>query len=396
MSLFKSHKKKSKEDSPSSGKPKEIVDNSESYNNDSSIGPPLPSSKWVDKSLLLCVNPCVDSYTHTNYDKQIAIPLNSVFNFESKLFKGSAIVRAVDLPSTDKSYFKGRNRKMDFTFQGQFKRRICFDRLYTGQVFDKPFTKLPGQYIISGAIKLVKSLAPALKADINSNTPHMISPLASAAQVFQICKPGEETALPKEPKEDLTLLDKKFVNMKWSDRKSYFHDINHLKEYYFKPGFVYTISCYSHMISPTSYSVHMLGMKWGIQQYIPSPMQIATVVIPRANNNTEKDNDNDETSSNSNETTESNIETSPKPQSVNGNNQIGDDTQIETIGSEELQCESKEDEEQEINIDDNLNDCEFLVNLQVWHTKLVDELYQKDKKHKKSSSGGFKSMFGGK
>lgn len=225
--------------------------------------------------------------------------------------------------------------------QGQFKRRICFDRLYTGQVFDKPFTKLPGQYLISGAIKLVKSLAPALKADINSNTPHMISPLASAAQVFQICKPGEEIKLPKEPKENLELLDKKFIGMKWTDRKSYFHDVNHLKDYYFKPGFVYTISCYSHMISPTSYNVHMLGMKFGIQNYIPSPMQIATVILPpepRQNND-----DNDETSSNSNETTESNIETSPKPQSqINGNNQIGDDTQIETIGSEELQCESKE------------------------------------------------------
>ena len=214
--------------------------------------------------------------------------------------------------------------------------------MYTGQVFDKPFTKLPGQYLISGAVKLIKSLAPALKADINSNTPHMISPLASAAQVFQISKPGEEIKLPKEPKEDLSLLDKKFVNMKWTDRKSYFHDINHLKEHYFQPGLVYTISCYSHMISPTSYNVHMLGMKWGIQQYIPSPMQIATVVLPSPHDRQNND-DNDETSSNSNETTESNIETSPKPQSqANGNNQIGDDTQIETIGSEELQCESKE------------------------------------------------------
>ena len=56
-----------------------------------------------------------------------------------------------------------------------------------------------------------------------------------------------------------------------------------------------------------------------------------------------------------------------------------------------------DDELESVDIKDNLNECEFLVNLQVWHTKLVDELYNKDKKkHKKSSSGGFKSMFGGK
>jgi len=384
MSLFKSKKKSKEENGKKNGvTKKEIIDNSSLYNNNGDIGPPLPSSSWIDKNLLLCVNPSVDDYMHTNYDKQIAIPMNTVFQLESKLFKGCAIVRAIDLPTTNKAYFKGRNRKMDFTFQGQFKRRICFERLYTGQVFEKPFTKLPAQYLIAGAVKLVKSLAPALKADINSSTPHMISPLASAAQVFQISKPGQEIALPLEPKEDLSLLDKKFINMKWTDRKSYFHNIDHLKEYYFEPGLVYTISCYSHMISPTSYSVHMLGMKWGIQQYMPSPFQIATVVLPK-NNEDGGDNKDDDTSSNS---TDSNIETN-----VNGNNQMGDDTQkMETIGSEELNSEAKEDDDGIQSDQGDLNKCEFLVNLQVWHTKLCDELYgkKKDKKHRKSSSGRF-------
>lgn len=116
MSLFK-HKKKSKEESSHNKQNGVIVDNTDSYNGDTNIGPPLPTNKWIDKNLLLCVNPSVHDYTHTNYDKQVAIPLNTVFEFESKLFKGSGIVRAIDLPSTDKAYFKGRNRKMDFTFQ---------------------------------------------------------------------------------------------------------------------------------------------------------------------------------------------------------------------------------------------------------------------------------------
>ena len=158
--------------------------------------------------------------------------------------------------------------------QGQFKRRLCFDRLYTGQIFDKPFTNLPGQMLISGAIKIVKSLAPAVMANIDSSTPHMMSPLASAAQVLQVSEPGTEKALPHEPTECLDLVDAQFIGMKFTDRKSYFNDLDHLKQYHFETHYVYTMSCYTHMISPSSYSLLMGGMKWGLQTYIPAPFQV--------------------------------------------------------------------------------------------------------------------------
>ncbi len=46
------------------------------------------------------------------------------------------------------------------------------------------------------------------------------------AQVFTICKPGNEIPLPAEPKENVSLLNKnKFTNTKWTDRKAYFHDL---------------------------------------------------------------------------------------------------------------------------------------------------------------------------
>ena len=114
MSLFKKSKGKDKDSESKNGV---IVDNLALYNKNDNIGAPLPVSHWIDDKLLLCVNPSVAEYTHTNYDKQIAIPLNTVFEWESKLFKGKGIVRAIDLPSTDKAYFKGRARKMDFTWQ---------------------------------------------------------------------------------------------------------------------------------------------------------------------------------------------------------------------------------------------------------------------------------------
>jgi len=388
MSLFHHKKKHSKEHS-SSFDPSQIIDNSSLYNNDSSVGPPLPVKHWVDGQLMLCVNARSADYVRTGYDKQIAIPMNTVFPFESKLFRGRAIVRSIDLPSTNKAYFKGRARKMDLTLQGQFKRRLCFDRLYTGQIFDAPFVNLPGHLLISGAIKVVRSLAPAVVANIDSTTPHMISPLASAAQVIEVSKPGEERPLPEEPQECLDLMGHRFVGMKFTERKSFFNDLGHLSQYHFEPEWVYTISCYTHMIAPSSYSVHILGMKWGIQQYITSPFQAMQVVLPKRGHD-----DADDSSSHSNDTTD--------------HNQGDDDKQIEIMDSEALECESKEEENEhsrsssrrsDRNNSDfgDLNNCEFLLDLQVWHSKLVDELYPKHKKKghpKHGSSGGLRSLFG--
>ena len=118
MSLFQ-HKKHDKHHHHSSSHrhPKKLADNRSLYNKDESIAPPLPVDHWVDDHLMLCVNPRYADYIHTGFDQQVAIPMNSVFPFESKLFKGKAMVRSVDLPSTNKAYFKGRARKMDFTFQ---------------------------------------------------------------------------------------------------------------------------------------------------------------------------------------------------------------------------------------------------------------------------------------
>ena len=94
-----------------------LVDNTKYYNTDQNLGPPLPVVKWVDKDLMLCVHPRCANYIHTTFDKQVAIPMNTVFDFESKIFSGKAIVRCIGLTSTDNQYFNGRTRKMDITIQ---------------------------------------------------------------------------------------------------------------------------------------------------------------------------------------------------------------------------------------------------------------------------------------
>jgi len=266
---------------------KESIQNTTSMNVEINK-PPLPIGQWINNPLLLCVNARCSSYIHSNYDKNIAIPLNQVFNCSSDAFEGKAIVRVTNLPSTEEWYFKNRQRKMDFTIQGQFKKRICFDRLYTGQCFEKPFINLPAQCLISSALKVVRTLSPGLKCNIHCENPYIMSPIASAAQIFNVCYPGNETPLPKESKEDMTLVDPKFKNLSASDRKNLMSNMNELQKYYFEPGYIYTFSFYSHQILPYSYVLHLLGMQWDISQYVSSPIVLMAVIL--SGNKTTNDN----------------------------------------------------------------------------------------------------------
>lgn len=66
----------------------------------------LPPSKWPDNPLLFCLHPLHNHYIHTPFDDDIAIPINKVFQIESKAFKGCAILRVIDAPTTPKEYSK--------------------------------------------------------------------------------------------------------------------------------------------------------------------------------------------------------------------------------------------------------------------------------------------------
>ncbi len=81
---------------------------------------PLPIDRWKDKPLLLCVHQSHSHYIHTPHDKDVHIPVNAVFPFESRAFKGKAIIRVKGTPTAQKWYFEGRARKMDITVQVEF------------------------------------------------------------------------------------------------------------------------------------------------------------------------------------------------------------------------------------------------------------------------------------
>lgn len=78
-----------------------------------------------------------------------------------------------------------------YVSQGQFKKELPFDRAYTGQAYQRPFTQLPAKWLIRSAFSLIRRLSPALREDITGDRPYMVSPLAATAQALRAEAPGE-------------------------------------------------------------------------------------------------------------------------------------------------------------------------------------------------------------
>ncbi|CAN0442032.1 unnamed protein product, partial [Ectocarpus sp. 13 AM-2016] len=75
--------------------------------------------------------------------------------------------------------------------QGEFKKELPFNRVYTGQAYDRPFTQLPAKWLIRSAFSLIRRLSPALREDITGERPYMVSPLAATAQSIRAEAPGK-------------------------------------------------------------------------------------------------------------------------------------------------------------------------------------------------------------
>jgi|AntRauTorckE5430_2_1112549.scaffolds.fasta_scaffold05602_2 hypothetical protein len=93
-----------------------------------------------------------------------AVPL------DGPLFKGVMVSRIKNAPRMTRScssnptsngnYFKGKSRMFQWTVQGIFKKRIRFDKLITGQEFDRPFCNTPSTTLMKKGLHLLKSRLP--------------------------------------------------------------------------------------------------------------------------------------------------------------------------------------------------------------------------------------------
>lgn len=256
--------------------PKTNANNSHHKTNRASSGPlPFPTSEsWRHRPLYIRLNPMAKDQkilgrplreTETSDDLAAdEIEVNrdqAVFEFETDLFKGLAIIRIVNASNAGSdSYFTGRNRTMQTTIQGVFKKNILMKDVQTGQEFNKPFVNIPAQFVIRPVMAIIRKLSPTLEADFFCDRPYMLSPLICTAQAMHVTPSLDEAQdILEEPIEKTGLIRKKnnlnagsFGDSR-SERKSFFNQQDNLSNCSFHTGIVYTMDFYQHMFHPNTY-----------------------------------------------------------------------------------------------------------------------------------------------
>ena len=176
-------------------------------------------------------------------------------------------MRVAGLPSSDVRYFfPGRRRKMQVCVQGEFKRRVRFDKVLNGQEFAKPFVNVPARRVVNWAFGLVKSKMPStFRNDFFGASPYFLSPLAADMQAMSVERAGGGASAPQdvrggtalkgsaeaaagelpfgEIREDCALLGEG-VPAEGTARRKYFGDPSTLEAHWFEPGLVYTFNNY--------------------------------------------------------------------------------------------------------------------------------------------------------
>jgi len=164
----------------------------------------LPPKPWSD-GLLVRLAPEIDAtLTGVEYPTA-ALPLNNSsapITFETALFKGAAIVRVADIPSssTQNDYFSGKKRKLQVCVQGVFKQRLRFDQVYSGQEFAQPLARVPAKPLVRWAFQALKARLPANHlADLFGPLPYFLSPLILVSKIVRADPPAHLSEKAAEP-----------------------------------------------------------------------------------------------------------------------------------------------------------------------------------------------------
>ncbi|CAM9289874.1 unnamed protein product [Ectocarpus fasciculatus] len=241
-----------------------------------------PEKEWPHHPIFVRLSPSVgDQVRLDGHEPNSSIPVNSddiAVPFETPLFKGRLLVRVAGLPGDGaQDYFRGKKRLMQCAVQGEFKKELPFDRVYTGQAYDRPFTQLPAKWLIRSAFSLIRRLSPALREDITGERPYMVSPLAATAQSMRAEAPGDEVAIVGDLGEETGLLGESFMDSRVpsSARKKFFNNPRNLKAYSFKPGVVYTFDFYQHLYNAVTFELDLGFRKVKLADYLNhQPAQI--------------------------------------------------------------------------------------------------------------------------
>lgn len=181
-------------------------------------------------------------------------------------------------------YFAGKRRVSAVFVQGRFKRPIAFNKLLTGQTFARPLL-LPAQWIIRLGFVFLRRIAPGLSADISSEKPYLLTPLAAAAQTLHISVPSNSpdlrnghVLLNDDDLENTMLLGGDFARKDPLSRRSRRKRLSSSKElsrYSYNPKYVYTFGFWQDLFDPATYTVTVPFGTFGIAKYLDGqPIQI--------------------------------------------------------------------------------------------------------------------------
>ncbi|CAD7702563.1 unnamed protein product [Ostreobium quekettii] len=236
---------------------------------------------WPDRPCLFALNTSYSGQRATRGADPDKIRVNTgePFHFESNLFKGQAVMWVAGLDSTPKGLFQGQRRVTHLAVQGRFKKELDFTDVFTGQEFLLPLKHLPAMSLFSVLLKLGKRLSPSLVAGMTP-VPHILTPIAAAAQMITINRPGEEKSINSPPQEDMRVLGTQFCKgngepISGPHRKKMMSDVRNRTGRKFDTEHVYTFHFWQHLLDLSTFELDLNIKQFSLSRHLGGqPLQL--------------------------------------------------------------------------------------------------------------------------
>ena len=214
-------------------------------------------------------------------ESQKILPLDGrVVHFSSPLFEGKMAIRVRDIPSSrqqndhdesnmisNDTYFNSRSRQYQWSVQGRFKKRIRYDRVVTGQEFDRPFRNKPSSKLVERGLNLLRNKLPeTFECELFCNEPRFEHPLLAGCQHFRIDHQQDLVGLPDNQLygigDDGNVIEDTHINITVPQdgvaRRKFFSSNTNLEQFYFEPDdLVYTFDFFANFFSPVRHRLEL-------------------------------------------------------------------------------------------------------------------------------------------
>eukprot|EP01063_Lacrimia_lanifica_P023039 TRINITY_DN30546_c0_g1_i1.p1 TRINITY_DN30546_c0_g1~~TRINITY_DN30546_c0_g1_i1.p1 ORF type:complete len:565 (+),score=169.79 TRINITY_DN30546_c0_g1_i1:44-1696(+) len=238
-----------------------------------------PAEEWPQRPLMLRCSPKPGVMHTPGAGAPALVNTHESYPFETDLFKGHfhlsvRYAKNAQLdPWQEGQWMHGKNRKVALWVQGEFKKRLRFDEVYLGFVWDEALAPPRGSKTV---MDMCDYFSPGTIHDICSDKePYVLNLLAGAADAVHMWQEGEPPADKLDPKKPTLVPERNaggmpnFNNMKqrakWMHKKNKAGGIN-AEHHHFEPGWTYTFDFYTHTFHLHDFELHVpLGLtKWKV------------------------------------------------------------------------------------------------------------------------------------